>query len=248
MNPSPTIDLQEYIMIENFLKNKNWNTKIVGEFIKQLQNYTNEEKCCFVNETAKELLKRGGNANISSAENLLIYATQHYFDKTEAQVKADIYYILGSLYEIHKENFVRAYTYYEKYTLNNKENSGTHSLMLKALILRDDFTYSEKLEKEFRMSLAETDLGLKNDRVYENIGRYIILNHEGNEEECKKVMKRLWGIIKNDEILVLDMITKKDLKDRVKVPMKVKEYIKTQNEKTSFNRSVRSYIRTTNKL
>ncbi len=220
-------------MPETFLKDKTWNTKIVGDFIKALNNvekaYTNEEKCDFINKTAKELLKRGGNTNISSAENLLIYATQHYFKGTESQVKANIYYILGELYEKYKENFVRAYTYYEKYTLNNKEHSGIHSLMLKALILRDDFTYSEELEKEFRMSLAETDLGLKNDRLYENIGRYIILNHEGNEEECKKVIKRLWGIIKTDALILPDLILKKNLNDRVTVPQKVIEFIKTKN-------------------
>ena len=222
-------------MIKDFLKNKTWNTKIVGEFIKELNNkdnnYTNEEKCDFIKETAKELLKRGGNGNISSAENLLIYSTQHYFDATEPQAKADIYYILGELYELHKENFVRAYTYYEKYTLNNKEHSGTHSVMLRALILRDDFAYSDGLEKEFRMSLAETDLGLKNDRIYENIGRYIILHHEGNEEECKKVIKRLWGIIKTDELILPDLILKKNLNDRVKVPQKVVEFIKTEQTK-----------------
>lgn len=222
-------------MTQSFLKTKNWNSKIVGEFIKSLNNVdnnlTNEENCGYIKETARELLKRGGNSNISSAENLLIYATQHYFDGTELQVKADIYYILGELYEKHKENFVRAYTYYEKYTLNNKQNSGTHSLMLKALILRDDFIYSDELEKEFRMSLSESDLGLKNDRIYENIGRYIILQHEGNEEECKKVIKRLWGIIKTDELILPDLILKKNLNDRVKVPQKVIDFIKTEYTK-----------------
>lgn len=220
-------------MIEKFLKNKTWNSKVVGEFIKVLNDtknaYTNEEKCGFIKAVSKELLKRGGNGNISSAENILIYSTQHYFDGTEAQVKADIYYILGELYEKHKENFVRAYTYYEKYTLNNKEHSGTHSVMLRALILRDDFTYSDELEKEFRMSLAEGDLGLKNDRIYENIGRYIILSHEGNEEESKNVMKRLWGIIKTDELILPDLILKKNLSDRVTVPQKVIEFIKMRN-------------------
>ena len=223
-------------MTENLLKNKNWTPKIVGNFIKALNSedtaYTNEEKCGFIKETAKELLKRGGNSNISSAENLLVYATQHYFDGTESQIKADIYYILGELYEKSKENFVRAYTYYEKYTLNNKENTGTHSLMLKALILRDDFTYSEELEKEFRMSLAEADLGYRNDRVYENLGRFIVLNHEGNEEECKKVMKRLWGIVKTAELIIPDFVLKKDFGDnKLSVPAKVLEFIKTQNEK-----------------
>ncbi len=221
-------------MTEKYLKFKTWNTKIVGEFLTELSKtentYTNEDKCVFISKTAKELLKRGGNANISSAENILIYATQHYFDGTDPQTKASIYYLLGELYEKHKENFVRAYTYYEKYTLNNKENSGTHSLMLKALILRDDFTYSDELEKEFRMSLAEADLGLKNDRIYENIGRYIVLQHDGNDEEAQKVMKRLWGIIKTDELILPDLIIKKNLNDRVTVPQKVIDFIKTQQK------------------
>ena len=219
-------------MIETFLKNKTWNAKILGEFIKALNDvksaYTNEEKCAYVKEISTELLKRGGNSNISSAENLLIYATQHYFNGTDNQLKADIYYHLGELYEKHKANFIRAYTYYEKYTLNNKEHGGTHSLMHKALILRDDFTYSDELEKEFRMSLAEADLGLKNDRIYENLGRYIILKHEGNEEESQKVLKRLLGIIKTDELIFPDLILKKNLNDRVTVPMKVIEFIKAQ--------------------
>ncbi len=222
-------------MVKKFLKTKNWNSNIVGEFLKELSNiesaYSNEEKCTIIKETAKELLNRGGNGNISSAENLLIYATQHYFDTTVPQAKADIYYILGMLYEKYKENYIRAYTCYEKYALNNKNNSGTHALMLKAIILRDDFTYSDELEKEFRMSLGEGDLGLKNDRIYENIGRYIILDHEGNEEECKKVIKRLWGIIKNDDIFLLDIITKKDLSDRVVVPQKVHEFINKEKQR-----------------
>lgn len=219
-------------MIKKLLKTKTWSTKIVGEFLKELVNsensYTNEEKCNFIKEASKELLKRGGNSNISSAENILIYATQHYFADTVPQMKADIYYLLGELYEKHKENFVRAYTYYEKYTLNNKENGATHSLMLKALILRDDFTYSDELEKEFRMSLAEADLGLKNDRIYENIGRYIVLQHEGNDEEAQKVMKRLWGIIRTDELILPDLIIRKSLDDRVKVPQKIIDFIKNE--------------------
>ena len=222
-------------MTEIYLKNKTWNTKIVGEFLKELgkpeNTCTNEEKCSYIKEAAKELLKRGGNSNISSAENILIYATQHYFNGTDSQAKADIYYILGEIFEKYNENFVRAYTYYEKYTLNNKANSGTHSLMLKALILRDDFTYSDELEKEFRMSLAEADLGTKNDRIYENLGRYIILRNEGNEEECKKVIKRLWGIIKNDELIIPDLVIKKSLDDRATVPQKVKDFIKEAQAK-----------------
>ena len=81
------------------------------------------------------------------------------------------------------------------------------------------------------MSLSETDLGMKNDRIYENIGRFIIHKHDGNEEECKKVIKRLWGIIKTDELILPDLIIKKNLNDRVTVPQKVVEYINAQNLK-----------------
>ncbi len=230
-------------MPEKFLKTKIWNNKIVNEFSKELGNaekaYTNEYKCQIVKEVANELLKRGGNSNISSAENILIHSTQHYFENIASQTKAGIYYCLGLLYEKYKENFIRAYTYYEKYTLNNSECSGNHSLMLKALILRDDFTYSEELEKEFRMSLSEADLGRKNDRIYENIGRYIILNKEGNTEECKKVIKRLWGIVKTDELILPDLIIKKNLNDRVTVPQKVVEFIKAKN--TELNATSNKY-------
>lgn len=228
-------------MINEFFKNKNWSSKVVGEFLKELGKtenaYTPEEKCKFVEKIAKDLLMHGGNANISSAENLLIYATQHYFSNTTPQVKASIYYVLGHLYEMHKLNFVRAYTFYEKYTLNNQQNSGTHAVMLKALILRDNFTYSDELEKEFRMSLAEADLGLKNDRIYENLGRYIILKHEGNEDEATRVMKRLWGIIKTDELILPDLIIKKSLDDRVRVPQKIIEFIKEGYNFISNNQS-----------
>lgn len=201
--------------------------KTADDFIKEISPYTKEEKCILVKETARELLERGGNRNIAIAENILIYATQHYFDVSDSQLKADVYYCLGELYEKHKENFVRAYTYYEKYTLNNKNNGGTHSLLLKALILRDDFRYSDELEKEFRMSLAESDLGLKNDRIYENLGRFIVLKQEDKAEEAEKVMKRLWEIIRADELLILKLIPSKDnYPDSVRVPQKVIAFIK----------------------
>lgn len=200
--------------------------KTAGDFIKEIAPYTSEKKCILVKETARELLKRGGNRNIATAENILIYATQHCFDVSDSQLKADVYYCLGELYEKHKENFIRAHTFYEKYTLNNKNNGASHSLLLKSLILRDDFRYSDELEKEFRMSLAESDLGLKNDRIYENLGRYIVLKHENKSEEAEKVMKRLWEIIRADELLILKLIPSKDnYPDSVRVPKKVVEFI-----------------------
>lgn len=215
-------------MIEALLKNKNWTPKIVDKFLKELQNYSDDDKCVITEQVAKELMNRGGNQNIASAEVILIYATQHYFSVSDSQLKADVYYRLGELYEKHKDNFIRAYTYYEKYTLNNKKNGGTHSLLVRALILRDDFTYSEELEKELRMSLGEADLGLRNDRIYENLGRYIVAQHEGNDEECQKIMKRLWGIVKTDELVFPDLVFIKDsVPDSIRVPYKVVKFIKS---------------------
>ena len=48
-------------MTQSFLKTKNWNSKIVGEFIKSLNNVdnnlTNEEKCGYINTNGKWVAK-----------------------------------------------------------------------------------------------------------------------------------------------------------------------------------------------
>lgn len=215
-------------MIDLLLKNKNWSHKIVQSFLQEMQNYSDDEKCTIVDQVAKTLLDRGGNQNTTAAEVILIYATQHYFNVSNTHFKAIIYYRLGEFYEKFKENYVRAYTYYEKYALNNKENGGIHSLLLRAIILRDDFRYSEQLEKELRLSYAETDLGLRNDRIYESLGKYIVAQQEENKEEATKLITRLQEIVKTDELIFPDLIFIKDsIPDSVKVPEKVINYIKT---------------------
>ena len=80
---------------------------------------------------------------------------------------------------LYKENFIKAYTCCEKYTLNNTINEGNSSVMLKALILRDDFTYSDELREHWSNATAELNLGLMNDRVYEYIGSLIIAENDG---------------------------------------------------------------------
>ncbi len=212
---------------DNLLANKNWNSKTIGEFFKALKDYNDDDKCIITAEVAKELLKRGGKSNISSAETILIYATQKCFDVSDSNYKAQVYYLLGQLYELHIENFVKAYTYYEKYTDNNTVNEGNHSTILRALILRDDFTYSEKLEEELKLSFGELDLGLKNDRIYENIGRLIVAQHNNDEEKIAALTKHLKAIVKADELFFLDFIFKKDnIPDSLKVPPKVINFIK----------------------
>lgn len=214
-------------MTEKLLKEKEWTSKTNYEFFDALEIYPDDEKCVKVSDVAKELMKRGGYNNLNSVEIILIYTTQHFFNVSDNQFKALVYYRLGEFYEKYKENFVRAYTYYEKYALNNTENSGVHSLLLRALIHRDDFNYSEELEKELRMSYGETDLGLRSDRLYENLGSLIVARHNGeSEEHCEKLIKRLKAIVKADEIFFPDLLLKKDkIRDVLEVPEKVINYI-----------------------
>ena len=213
-------------MIEDLLKVKVWKASEITSFFKYLEDLFDEEKCVIVSDVAKELLKRGEKDNVSAAEVILVYATQHYFNVDDNNFKALVYYRLGQLYELHRENFIKAYTYYNKYTLNNTNNGNNHSTLLRALILRDDFTYSDELEKEFRQSLGEIDLGLKADRLYENIGRLIIAKKEGRDEDATQVAKRLKGIVKTELFVFPDIITRKDtIRDTLDVPLKVIKYV-----------------------
>ena len=213
-------------MIEELLKVRIWTAPEITKFFKYLEDLFDEEKCVIVSDVAKELLKRGEKDNVSVAEVILVYATQHYFNVDDTNFKALVYYRLGQLYEHNRENFVKAYTYYNKYTLNNTKNGNNHSTLLRALILRDDFTYSDELEKEFRLSLGEIDLGLKSDRLYENIGRLIIARKDGKDEDVEKISKRLKGIVKTEFLIFPDLITRKDtIRDTLDVPLKVIKFV-----------------------
>ncbi len=203
-----------------------WNAETNGEFIRRIKGYNDDEKCTFTLEVTAELYKRNHKGNLISAEVILTYATQHYFNNLSSkEYKAKIYYLLGKLYEYKLEDFIKAYTCYEKYTLNTK-NGGTHSLLMKALILRDGFKFSDHLEKEYRYSLGETDIGLKNDRFYEALASYIINTHYEKYDEAEKMKKRLKAIIKGDELFFLDLVFKKDdIPDSLTVPNKVLNYV-----------------------
>ena len=213
-------------MIDRFLKTKNRDKEIYSKLFLYLDDFSNEEKCTIITDIAKELIEKGTQQDIFSAEFILIYATQHYMSPCDSDCKATVYYALGQLYELHIESFIKAYTYYEKYALNNTKNDGTHSILLRALILKDNFTYSEELEKELRFSLSEYDLGERNDRLYESLGLLIVARHEGNTEREQQLIKRLKNIVKGDEFFFLDFVlTKEKTPVRLKVPQKVIDYI-----------------------
>ncbi len=213
-------------MIDKLLKTKLWSTKIVNKFLEALKDYSDDEKCRIIFDVAKIIMSNGNDTNLKSAETILIYATQHFFDVEDNNSKALVYYRLGELYEIYCEDYVKAYTAYKKYELNNTQFGGVHSILLRVLLLRDNFTYSEEMEKELKLSYGEIDLGLRQDRIYENIGTLIMAQKEENDELCEKLIKRIKAIVKADELFFLDLIFRKDtITDSLKPPQKLLDYV-----------------------
>lgn len=213
-------------MTEIFTNAKNRSKSLYANFYKYLEDFCNEEKCNIITEVANKLMEKGSKEDIFAADTILVYATQHYLNDCDGDVKARLYYTLGLINELYTDSFIKAYTYYEKFALNNTQYEGVHSILLRALILRDNFQYSEELEKEYRYSLSEYNLGTRNDRLYEHLGALIIAKNENNEERQQELTKKLKTILKGDDFFFLDYILTKD-KDpqRLSVPRKVKEYI-----------------------
>lgn len=213
-------------MIDKFLKTKSWSTKITNNFLEALKDYSDDDKCRIIFEVTKTVMNHGNGINLKCAETVLIYATQHFFDVQDNNSKALIYYRLGELYELHLEDYVKAYTNYKKYELNNTQFDGVHSILLRILLLRDNFSYSEEMEKELNLSYGEIDLGLRQDRVYENIGTLIVAQKEENDELCEKLIKRIKAIVKADELFFLDLIFRKDtVTDSLKPPQRLLDYV-----------------------
>ena len=214
-------------MIKRFFNKNFWDNETKDDFLQTLAIYSDDEKCQFIYDIIPKILKSDNNMNIISAENILVYATQHFFNNvSDTHYKALIYYRLGDVYFLYWEDYISAYTAYKKYELNNTQFGGVHSVLLRALILRDNFTYSEELQKELELSYGELDLGLRKDRIYENIGSLIVAQKEGNEELCEKLIKRIKAIVKADEWFFLDIIFRKDsIPDSLKAPQKLLDYV-----------------------
>ena len=214
-------------MIKRFFNKNFWDNETKDDFLQTLAIYSDDEKCQFIYDIIPKILKSDNNMNIISAENILVYATQHFFNNvSDTHYKALIYYRLGEVYFLYWEDYIRAYTAYKKYELNNTQFGGVHSVLLRALILRDNFTYSEELQKELELSYGELDLGLRKDRIYENIGSLIVAQKEGNEDLCEKLIKRIKAIVKADEWFFLDIIFRKDtIPDSLKAPQKLLDYV-----------------------
>lgn len=210
-------------------KNSNGNSapaEILVNFPESLSGYSDDEKCKIIGDAAENFMNSGSQTNLIHAQSILVYATQHFFGVEDSNSKALVYYRLGKLYEFYQKDYVKAYTAYKKYELNNTVYSGVHSILLRVILLRDNFVYSEEAEKELKLSYGETDLGLRRDRIYENIGSLIVARKEGNTELSEKLVKRIRAIVKADRLFFLDAVFKKDsVPDSLNPPQKLLDFV-----------------------
>jgi len=124
------------------------------------------------------------------------------------------------------EKYINSFTYYEKYKLNNNIYEGTNSILLKIIILRDNFKYSEELENLFLKASGEYNLGLRNDRIYEDIAEYLILLNKNKLDKAEEKKKDLKALIKYGQLPLLDVIIKKDsVFNALSVPDEVIEFV-----------------------
>lgn len=199
-----------------------------NRIISQLDDYFNEDKCAYVLEISKELLKRNDANCTDFAKELLCYATEHYLDVDDSSLKAEIFLALARLYEEKAENFEKAYECYEKFALFNTKYGNASCILTKALLLKNNFTYSDELEKALKRSYGEPDLGLRTDRFYETAANYLVAKNAGNEELSKKYRNELLSIEKADELMFLDVFFKKDdIRDILTIPASAREFLKT---------------------
>lgn len=212
-------------MFKDLLKIEEWTTDTLSEFFNRMNDYFDEDKCIHSVSVANELIKKGGNKNFRTAEAILINAIRNYFNVNDSNYKAKVYFTLGYLYE-YQEEYIKSFTYYEKYALNNTIHEGENKILLKIILLRDNFKYSEEMEKLLLRSYSEYDLGLRNDRIYEMIAEYLILFNEGKYEKADEKKKDLKALLKYGELPLLDLIIRKDaIPNSLNIPRKTSEFI-----------------------
>lgn len=212
-------------MLKKGLKTEEWTQNEISEFLNTLKGYSNEECCEKSALIANKLIKKGSHVNYRAAEAILINAIRNYFNVEDTNYKAKIYFTLGYLYEVWGE-YIKSFTYYEKYALNNTIHEGENKILLKIILLRDNFKYSEKMEKLLLRSYGEYDLGLRNDRIYEMIAEYIIFINNNETEKAEEKKTDLKALSKYGQLPLLDLVIRKDaIPNSLTVPDKVIEFI-----------------------
>ena len=212
-------------MFTDLLALKEWKTDDIADFYNRLEIFSDEECCDYTVLVANELIKKNDIHSYKVAEEILINAIRNYFDVQDSNYKAKIYFSLGYLYEIQKK-YINSFTYYEKYKLNNNIHEGANSILLKIIILRDKFKYSEELENLFLTASGEYNLGLRNDRIYEDIAEYLILLNKNKFEKAEEKKKDLKALVKYGQLPLLDIVLRKDsVFNALSVPEEVIEFV-----------------------
>lgn len=212
-------------MFTDLLALKEWKTDNIADFYNRLKLFSDEECCDYTVFVANELIKKNDIHYQKVAEEILINAIRNYFNVEDSNYKAKIYFCLGYLYEVQKK-YINSFTYYEKYKLNNNIYEGANSILLKIIILRDKFKYSEELENLFLAASGEYNLGLRNDRIYEDIAEYLILLNKNNFEKAEEKKKDLKALVKYGQLPLLDIIIRKDsVFNALSVPDEVIEFV-----------------------
>lgn len=196
-------------MYKDLLELSEWKTENVSDFYTRIKELSNEAKCDETVFVANALLKKGDHKSFRTAEEILLYAVRNFFEVEDTNYKAKIYFELGKLYEAQKL-YIQSFTYYEKYKINNNCCEGINSILLKIILLRDNFKYSENMENLFLAAAGEYNLGLRNDRIYEDIAEYLILLNKNKIEKAEEKKKDLKALIKYGQLPLLDLIIRKD--------------------------------------
>ena len=135
------------------------------------------------------------------------------------------FYSLANFFEVNKD-YNKSLEYYKKYFLNNPSIEGENKILLKIFLLRDNFTYSDEIKNLLFNSYGEYDLGLRNDRIYENIAEYLIFINDNNTEKAEEKKKELKALLKYGQLPLLDVIIRKDsVFNALSVPEEVINFI-----------------------
>ena len=135
------------------------------------------------------------------------------------------FYSLAKYYELNKD-YNNALDYYKKFFLNNPSVEGENKILLKIFLLKNNFVYSKEIKILLLNSYNEYDLGLRNDRIYENIAEYLIFINENKTEKAEAKKKELKALLKYGQLPLLDVIIRKDsIFNALTIPQEVIDFI-----------------------
>ena len=135
------------------------------------------------------------------------------------------FYSLAKYFEENKD-YNKSLEYYQKYFSENPSIEGENKILLKINLLKNNFTYSEEIKNLLLNSYGEYDVGLRNDRIYENIAEYLILINENKIEKAEAKKKDLKALLKYGQLPLLDIIIRKDsVFNALDVPVEVVNFI-----------------------